>query len=311
MNVISRTQWGARAWAGTPAWVPLSQRRDFFVHWWGPVPPARDRGVALMRTVESVHMNGNGWMGVGYNFVVGQDGVVHEGRGWNLQGAHCTGHNRSGFGVLVAVGKGGPGASMAALRSVRWLYDEACRKTGRTLGKKGHQDGVATECPGPALQAWVRNGMTVNHENVYTVRSGDTLSSIADLYPGITWQQIYALNRQVIGSDPDQITPGMELVIPGPVQNSVNLTRLIEAARTDPPRSGTPVSYSPVLIVEDALAEEGLLARNFVDGHFGTATIDAYAAWQRHLGFSGEDADGIPGRVSLERLAQKYGFSVT
>lgn len=28
----------------------------------------------------------------------------------------------------------------------------------------------------------------------------------------------------------------------------------------------------------------------------------SYAAWQRKLGFSGKDADGVPGRVSRERL---------
>ena len=28
----------------------------------------------------------------------------------------------------------------------------------------------------------------------------------------------------------------------------------------------------------------------------------SYAAWQRKLGFSGRDADGVPGRVSWDRL---------
>ena len=28
----------------------------------------------------------------------------------------------------------------------------------------------------------------------------------------------------------------------------------------------------------------------------------SYAAWQRKLGFSGKDADGVPGRVSWDRL---------
>lgn len=43
-----------------------------------------------------------------------------------------------------------------------------------------------------------------------------------------------------------------------------------------------------------------------VDGHFGLQTQQAYAAWQRRCGFDGADADGIPGKISLQRL----GFDV-
>lgn len=44
-----------------------------------------------------------------------------------------------------------------------------------------------------------------------------------------------------------------------------------------------------------------------VDGFFGSQTQAAYAQWQRRCGFSDSDADGIPGKVSLQRL----GFTVT
>ncbi|WP_432006295.1 peptidoglycan-binding protein [Streptomyces parvus] len=158
ISITSRAAWGARAWNGSPARVSLSQRTEFFVHWFGGVP-GNPTGAALAREVERLHMNGNGWAGVGYNWIVDQDGNIFEGRGWDLQGAHCPGHNVSGFGVLIAVGKGGAKASAKALSAARGLYDEACRKTGRTLAKRGHRDGIATECPGPDLYAWVKNGM--------------------------------------------------------------------------------------------------------------------------------------------------------
>ncbi|MEU6573298.1 peptidoglycan-binding protein [Streptomyces sp. NPDC046805] len=35
---------------------------------------------------------------------------------------------------------------------------------------------------------------------------------------------------------------------------------------------------------------------------WGTADVRSYAAWQRRLGYTGSAADGIPGRVSWERL---------
>jgi LysM repeat protein len=48
----------------------------------------------------------------------------------------------------------------------------------------------------------------------YTVVPGDTLSGIADQY-GVAWQDLYAANTDVIGSDPNLIRPGMVLRVPG------------------------------------------------------------------------------------------------
>ncbi|WP_329215888.1 LysM peptidoglycan-binding domain-containing protein [Streptomyces sp. NBC_01485] len=46
----------------------------------------------------------------------------------------------------------------------------------------------------------------------YTVRQGDTLSTIADGH-GLTWQRVYAANKAVVGGDPDLIVPGQRLVL--------------------------------------------------------------------------------------------------
>ncbi|MCD2462468.1 peptidoglycan-binding protein [Streptomyces sp. MBT42] len=156
VNIISRSAWGARPWNGTPNSVSLSHRTEFFVHYDGGHPVGRT-GNAVPKAIESVHIN-QGWSGVGYNFVIDQAGNIYEGRGWNLQGAHCPGHNVSGIGVQIAIG-GDQEPSDKALAACRALYDEACRKTGRTLAKKGHKDGFATACPGPKLYAWVKAGM--------------------------------------------------------------------------------------------------------------------------------------------------------
>ncbi|MET7685718.1 transglycosylase family protein [Streptomyces sp. NPDC005423] len=44
----------------------------------------------------------------------------------------------------------------------------------------------------------------------YTVRAGDTLSSIAAAH-GTTWRKVYAVNHSVIGGDPNLIMPGQRL----------------------------------------------------------------------------------------------------
>ncbi|MFD7334954.1 peptidoglycan-binding protein [Streptomyces violascens] len=156
MQIISRATWGAKPWNGSPATISLSQRTEFFVHYDGGTPVTRT-GYAIMRAIEAEHLD-QGWAGVGYNFVVDQAGNIYEGRGWTVQGAHCPNHNVTGIGVQIAIG-GDQEPSAKALAACRALYEEACKKTGRTLAKRGHKDGFATACPGTKLYAWVKAGM--------------------------------------------------------------------------------------------------------------------------------------------------------
>jgi hypothetical protein len=46
----------------------------------------------------------------------------------------------------------------------------------------------------------------------YSVRGGDTLSGIAAAH-GTTWKKLYAVNRSVIGADPNLIYPGQRLSV--------------------------------------------------------------------------------------------------
>lgn len=154
--IVSRAQWGAKAWRSTVHRVSMREKVAFLVHYHGG-SVAQQVGVAVPRNVERIHL-ANGWAGVGYNFLVDQDGVAYEGRGWDGVGSQCPGFNRSGIGVYVAVG-GSQKPSDAALNTVRALYDEGCRRSGNALRKMGHRDGVATACPGTILYAWVKDGM--------------------------------------------------------------------------------------------------------------------------------------------------------
>jgi peptidoglycan hydrolase-like protein with peptidoglycan-binding domain len=94
---------------------------------------------------------------------------------------------------------------------------------------------------------------------------------------------------------------------------SVNMAAVIKAAQIDPRRPDTaltPGAKDSVLLVEKALDAKNLLAPSYVDGHFGTKTVEAYAAYQRSLGYTGLDATGLPGRTSLRALGEGR-FSVT
>ncbi|MEV8394843.1 MULTISPECIES: LysM peptidoglycan-binding domain-containing protein [unclassified Streptomyces] len=143
----------------------------------------------------------------------------------------------------------------------------------------------------------------------YTVKDGDTLSEIAAAHK-TTVKVLADLNGI---KDVNKLTAGRKLKLPAGAASAakiVSLSKLIKAFKADPPKAGTPVSYAAVEYVEDALVAEGLLATKYADGHAGTATLSAYALLQKRYGFTGDDADGIPGATSLGRLAKAHGLTV-
>jgi peptidoglycan hydrolase-like protein with peptidoglycan-binding domain len=99
---------------------------------------------------------------------------------------------------------------------------------------------------------------------------------------------------------------------PAAPTRKVSLKNIVAAAKADPKAAqGKGVHESDTKIVEAALRSAGLLAAAYAsDGAYGTVTVKAYAAWQKRLGYSGKDADGIPGKSTLTALGAKYGFSV-
>ncbi|WP_067171228.1 peptidoglycan recognition protein family protein [Microtetraspora niveoalba] len=157
MKIITREGWGARAPRNARDVVRVSwaDRTEFVVH-----HTAGPKGQRV-RAIQDFHITGRGWNDIGYNFLVDAEGAIYEGRGWLVVGAHCPDHNRIGIGVAF-IGSNNPTA--AAMQSIRGLYDEACRRAGRALRKRGHGQLFSTSCPGPRLQAWVNAGMPLDQE---------------------------------------------------------------------------------------------------------------------------------------------------
>lgn len=126
--------------------------------------------------------------------------------------------------------------------------------------------------------------------------------------PGMDWEAVLSAVAKRLGSKPPT-TP-----LPTPTRPKVSLRELVGAAENDPSAKGAPVTYSGTRIVEAALVDEGLLAKRYLDGHYGTATKDAMSAWQERCGYHGREpgqpADGIPGRRTLTTLGKKHGFDV-
>ena len=68
------------------------------------------------------------------------------------------------------------------------------------------------------LESYINtNGSPVGpYQETVTVVAGDTLGAIADRYLNDKnrWREIYTMNQEVIGANPDHIEPGQTLRMP-------------------------------------------------------------------------------------------------
>ena len=90
----------------------------------------------------------------------------------------------------------------------------------------------------------------------------------------------------------------------GSSQPNINMARVLIAAQLDQyrPHNGTTRgAVKSVKRIQRQLRRRGFSVS--VDGNFGGQTVNAYAAWQRRLGYHGLDASGMPGKTSLRKLA--------
>lgn len=106
-----------------------------------------------------------------------------------------------------------------------------------------------------------------------------------------------------------------EAVAPPAPHRTVSVTHLVAAMKADGAGPQGHVTHkAEALLLETALAAEGLLAKKWVDGSLGSKSRDAYRAWQLSKAggsYTGAAADGYPGIASLTRLAKRHGLTAT
>jgi hypothetical protein len=120
---------------------------------------------AVVRSIWDFHVNVNGWSDIGYNWLVAPNGVLYEGRGNNILGAHFCGKNSGTMGVCMLGNYTSIEPSDKALHTLEELLAWNCTEknldplgagfhasSGLTLHRiSGHRDGCATACPGDAF----------------------------------------------------------------------------------------------------------------------------------------------------------------
>jgi hypothetical protein len=164
VRLVTRAQWGARAYRPPNGATPYSRkRRGVKLHYLGTAYQDRSHlsCAAYVRQLQAQHMDGNGWSDIGYSFVVCTHGYVYEGRGlFRRNSANgSTSLNEQDYAVLLMVGSSGlTKPTTAQLAGARDAIDYCRAKGGAGSWLGGHRDGYATACPGDAVYAWVKQG---------------------------------------------------------------------------------------------------------------------------------------------------------
>jgi N-acetylmuramoyl-L-alanine amidase len=99
-TIISRKEWAARPPKANPGKLPPEVPYAVIHHGGKNENCTTPSGcAAIVRSYQNYHMDFNGWDDIGYNFVVGEDGSVYEGRGWDAVGAHAIPYNSKSIGI--------------------------------------------------------------------------------------------------------------------------------------------------------------------------------------------------------------------
>lgn len=157
-EVLSRSDWGARAPKSTPRKVSWSAIKIADVHWpaSASVGTSRDAVAGALRGWQKFHQDVRGWQDIAYNVAVDQAGRVWELRGWDVQDGGVAGRSDD-VTVLAVIGMGDtPTDEMK--RSILWCFAEFDRRAGKSLRRAWHGALSSTSCPGPELTAWARAG---------------------------------------------------------------------------------------------------------------------------------------------------------
>ena len=111
-------------------------------------PEGRDYTVADIRQMHKAQ----GWVDIGYHYLIYRDGSIHEGRNVDMVGAHCQGHNAQSIGVCYVGGVARDGKTPKDTRTpaqkdalIHLLMQLVCLYPDATI--RGHRDFAAKACP--------------------------------------------------------------------------------------------------------------------------------------------------------------------
>ncbi|KAH8418233.1 hypothetical protein KR222_006312 [Zaprionus bogoriensis] len=153
LEIVSVSDWGGR-----PAKVELTKlvlpvHHVIISHTAFEACETKEECASRVRIVQNFHMDSYNWDHIGYNFLVGGDGRVYEGRGWNIQGAHTLKYNVDSIGISFIGNFVKVRPTEEQLHACQLLIAEGVRlkKIATDYRLYGHGQLRTTESPGAML----------------------------------------------------------------------------------------------------------------------------------------------------------------
>ncbi len=147
-RIVTRKEWGAAPFRGTPQHVEWPPGVDLWVHHTGPGTAGQ-----TPKEIQAFHQGpSRGWSDIGYGYLIDAKGTIYEGRGYEIHAAHSPGKNEQPSVALIGdYSTVPPNDDMH-----RAVYD--LRRELRAGRLRGHRENTATACPGDAAFAKIVKG---------------------------------------------------------------------------------------------------------------------------------------------------------
>ncbi|KAL3863962.1 hypothetical protein ACJMK2_005691 [Sinanodonta woodiana] len=157
VTLVTRDEWHARpprntSHMNTPVGI-------VFIHHTAMSECENQRSCTVeMQDIQNFHMDVRGWDDIGYSFLIGGDGQVYEGRGWDRVGAHTLHWNDVSIAFSIMGEYTHKLPNTAALNAVINIMECGIQMGKITKDYKmyGHRDVRSTECPGQRLYDLIR-----------------------------------------------------------------------------------------------------------------------------------------------------------
>lgn len=158
VEIVTRAEWNARN-ATDIEYINTAVNMSF-VHHTAGTWECFDKAtcILMVQDIQNLHMDTNGWSDIGYSFLIGEDGRVYEGRGWNVVGAHTYKYNSVAYGFCVIGNFMTRPPNDLALNTTQKIIDCGVQLeyTLPDYELFGHRDGSCTACPGDYLYAIIQ-----------------------------------------------------------------------------------------------------------------------------------------------------------
>ncbi|XP_040359460.2 peptidoglycan-recognition protein SC2-like [Ixodes scapularis] len=177
--LVRRKDWGAREsknvdYLRTNGGVTIV----FYHHTEGLECNSVETCAKIIRQWQDYHMDTKRWDDIAYNFVIGGDGRVYEGRGFDGIGAHTLSYNSKSV-SLAFVGNFTINVPNSKMLAAAGVLIECGVKSGKIQAKyslHGQRDANLRDCPGEAIYALIQESTHFGGRldpYIYTPRSGD------------------------------------------------------------------------------------------------------------------------------------------